>query len=585
MRLLLLLSLALAARGNLLDNPGFESWEDDSTPAAWRVENRARTLALREPDTVRSGATALRLVRVELLSGNNFGVVQAVPVRGGAEYRYEVWVREEEPELRVGVGVSWRRADSSYISASRVRYSVDLPDWQVVADTLPAPAEAALAEFRIRCYAAGGLSEPRAALVDDARFGEPTTPAETTQVWFAQDSLALRLIDFFGKARYSLDYCVYNSSRPDVVEALIEARDRGARVRVITDDTRLNNDWVRTLRAAGIPVWTDSIGPGTANYMHNKFAVRDFGGADTADDRVWSASYNPNIGDLRADFAIELPHTGIARAYTAEFQQMWGDTGLVPNPERARFHRGKSDVLDTHRFELDGWPVEVYFGPQDRPVDTIAARARDAQQQILFAIFSYTHTGLGDAMIERWGAGVWVGGVIDRSGLNQQGAQYPRLVEAGIPVFEDSVAFGEKILHEKLMVIDSLVTVAGSVNWSGNGNERNDEALLVLHHPGLAQKLLAELHQRYWEATNPGVAEERGPGRPVPAGTTIVRGSLSLPESPAGARYALFDHTGRRVLAPGPGANDVSRLSPGVYFLRVQDLEGGSAVSRVVITR
>ena len=558
LRILLLLLLALAARANLLDNPGFELWEDDSTPAVWRVENRTRTMVRREQDTVRSGEASLKLERLELITGNNFGVVQTVPVRGGAEYHYRVWAREAEPEMRLGVGVSWRRADSSYINASRVRYSEDSPDWQAVADTLVAPAEAGLAEFRIRCYAVGGMTAPRSALVDDAWFAEPTTPAETTQVWFAEDSLGLRLIDFFSKARYSIDYCSYNSNRMDVTQALLDARARGVRVRVITDDARLSNEWVLTLREAGVPVWTDSVGPGASFYMHNKFAVRDFGNADSADDRVWCATYNANEGDLRADCALELPHTGIARAFRAEFEQMWGDTGMVPDPARAKFHRGKSDVIETHLFELDGWPVELYFAPQDRPVDTVAVRVAAAEQQVLFAIFSYTHQGVGDAMIDRWDEGVWVGGVIDRSGLRQQGAQYPRLVDAGIPVYEDSVPFGEKILHTKLMVIDSLVTVVGSANWSGNGNEHNDEYLFVLHHPGLARRFLEELHQRFWEATNPAVAEP-GPGarRTLPAATVVraaaLKPGLLGPELVApGVR--VFDAAGREVRRiAGPG--------------------------------
>jgi phosphatidylserine/phosphatidylglycerophosphate/cardiolipin synthase-like enzyme len=565
---LLLLLLAMTARANLLGNPGFESWEDDSTPAAWRVEQRSRTRVERATDTVRTGAAALRLTRLETGSSNNYGVVQTVPVTGGGEYRYRAWCREDAPEMRVGVGVSWRRADSSYLSASRVRYSVDGPGWQLIADTLFAPAEAALAEFRIRTYAPVGQAAPNSALVDDAFFAAPPAPGDTARAWFARDSLARRLIAFFDSARHSIDYCCYNSSRPDVNRALLDAHARGVRVRVITDDRRLGNDWVLTLRAAGVPVWTDSIGPGAANYMHNKFAVRDLANADSTDDRAWCASYNPNVGELRADFALELPHPGIARAFRFEFEQMWGDTGMTPNPARARFHRGKADVQPTHRFDLDGHEVEVYFAPQDRPVDTVAARVRAARRQVLFAIFSYTHDGLGDAMLGRWAESVWVGGVIDRSGINLQGSEYPRLVAAGIPVFEDSVPFGEKILHEKIMVIDSAVTVAGSANWSANGNEYNDEFLLVLHGPALANRFLGELHQRFWEATNPGIAEAGAAGRRARPAATVVRAGAFRFEPAVEA----YDAAGRRVSgAPGPG----------VFYL-VRD---GRAGGRVVVIR
>jgi YVTN family beta-propeller protein len=73
---------------------------------------------------------------------------------------------------------------------------------------------------------------------------------------------------------------------------------------------------------------------------------------------------------------------------------------------------------------------------------------------------------------------------------------------------------------------------------------------------------------------------------------TVVRGILFLPAvlslKPQAPSW-LLDISGRRVLDLRPGANDVSRLSPGVYFVREE--RGGSreqsavSIRRVVITR
>ena len=393
--------------------------------------------------------------------------------------------------------------------------------------------------------------------------------ADTVQVWFAQDSLAERLIDFMDGAQVSLDYCCYNSTRDDVVDAVIAAKARSVRVRVITDNRRLGNPWVARLRQAGIPVWSDSVGPQPGDYMHNKFAVRDLANADSTDDRVWCATYNPNEGELRADCAIEMPHSGIARVFRLEFEQMWGDTGMVPDPQNAEFHDGKRDVIGEHRFQLDGHEVEVYFTPQDRPVDTVAARVRAAGSHVIFGVLAFTHDGLGDAMLDRWANDVRVGGVIDRSGIGNQGSEYPRLHGAGIPVFEDSVPFGEKMIHEKLMVIDSARTVVGSANWSRNGNEDNDEYLLVIHHPGLTMRFLDELHRRYAEAGGQGVAEPGEPHpSPRPAATVLRSVELRMRSG-----LTLRDATGRRVSG--------SDLVPGVYFA----CEVNGRISPVVVVR
>ena len=94
-----------------------------------------------------------------------------------------------------------------------------------------------------------------------------------------------------------------------------------------------------------------------------------------------------------------------------------------------------------------------------------------------------------------------------------------------------------------------------------------------------------------------GVEEERSTpyalrATPIP---TIVRGVLEMPggsDFPVAKSRGLetsptflLDISGRKVQELHPGANDVSRLAPGVYFVRSEDSGQRSAVSRVVIQR
>ncbi len=565
---IVLVVVTLAAGANLLTNPGFEQWDDDSTPAGWLVEDRGCTAVQREADSCRSGVGAARLVRRELVPGNNYGISQRVPVTAGTDYRLSCWCRDDAGEVSAGIGVTWRRADSGYIGASGLTYSIDSAGWQPLADIATAPAGAALADFRLRTYAPAGMPAERRVLADDAFFGPVVAPPETVRSWFARDSLAERLIDFIDRAGVSLDYCHYNSSRSDVVQALLDAGSRGVAVRVITDDRRVGNLWVEQLRTAGIPVWTDSVSPRSSNYMHNKFAVLDVADGDTTNDCVWTASYNPNEGELRADCALEIPHAGIARAYRAEFEQMWGGTGMVPVPESARFHDAKVDVQATHQFVVNGSPVELYFAPQDRVVDTITARAEVAERHLIFGVYAFTWDDLGDAMINLWQAGKWVGGVLDRSGVNGTGSEYERLRAAGVPIMCDSVPFGEGIIHEKLMVVDSAAVIAGSANWSNNANRANDESTVVIHDAGIAVRFLAELEERFAEAGGPGVGERGAAFLPRPGRLVSPTTAARLP-----AEVAVFDAGGRLVRSR-------SALSPGVYFVRP---EGGRAVPVVVV--
>ena len=83
-----------------------------------------------------------------------------------------------------------------------------------------------------------------------------------------------------------------------------------------------------------------------------------------------------------------------------------------------------------------------------------------------------------------------------------------------------------------------------------------------------------------WLPTGGGVEEGRKPqAASHKLGPTVVRGILLLPSSISSLHSSLFDMTGRRVMVLAPGANDVSRLTTGVYHI----VSGANnSVSRVI---
>ncbi|MGQ9678229.1 MAG: phospholipase D-like domain-containing protein [bacterium] len=372
--------------------------------------------------------------------------------------------------------------------------------------------------------------------------------SDTIKVWFAQDSLGLRLVDFFNQATVSIDYCCYNSSRVDVTLALINAHNRGVRVRVITDDVRLTNDWVTYLRAAGIPVWSDSVSTSRSAYMHNKFAIRDCADEDPTNDLLWVASYNPNRNEFYADCALEIPHANLCSAYLSEFNQMWGSAGFQPVAESAKFHSAKQDRLHNHYFDINGHPAYVYFSPQNRIVDTIAAFTGRAQSEIFFAINFFTYDPLADTMIAHKNRGITVAGTIDKAGANDPASEYPRLRSWHIPILIDSVPFGNGVLHEKIMVIDSTWSVTGSANWSSNANSQNDENTLILSAPEVARRFHEEILTRYLEANGtypPGIFERPPFINVLKTSPNPVRVNLLIQDE-------IYDALGRRVPKGNP---------------------------------
>jgi subtilisin family serine protease len=87
-----------------------------------------------------------------------------------------------------------------------------------------------------------------------------------------------------------------------------------------------------------------------------------------------------------------------------------------------------------------------------------------------------------------------------------------------------------------------------------------------------------------------GVADKRPMPdvRPVTPVPTIIRGVIQVDSRQYTAHRGgaeLLDSSGRKVLDLTPGPNDISRLAPGVYFVRSASRGQRSAVSKVVITR
>ncbi len=90
--------------------------------------------------------------------------------------------------------------------------------------------------------------------------------------------------------------------------------------------------------------------------------------------------------------------------------------------------------------------------------------------------------------------------------------------------------------------------------------------------------------REYFEQVT-GVAERPPAPRNVQPIATVVRGLLVLGDCPRTGivpKAVLLDISGRKVMDLKPGPNDVSRLSPGVYFVRKTQTQ---AMRKVIVAR
>ena len=114
-----------------------------------------------------------------------------------------------------------------------------------------------------------------------------------------QDLVAL-LMQRMNGARRSIDAAFYNlSSTPgaNLASAMVAAKQRGVRVRVICEQDNRTNAPFNTLVSAGIPLISDAFDPvnAGAGLMHNKFVVIDGRGGAPESVWVWTGSWNPSV--------------------------------------------------------------------------------------------------------------------------------------------------------------------------------------------------------------------------------------------------------------------------------------------------
>jgi phosphatidylserine/phosphatidylglycerophosphate/cardiolipin synthase-like enzyme len=152
-----------------------------------------------------------------------------------------------------------------------------------------------------------------AAIVPSTAF-----PAE---VHFSPDGgIRRHLLRAIRESRQQIDVAVYHLTSMELAQALTAAKNRGVRVRVLTDQERATSGGpaIRILREKGVEV--RSLGVSEQSLMHHKFAVFD-------ERVVATGSYNWTNTAERANYEtlVLLDDRDVVTRFTREFQRLWQD--------------------------------------------------------------------------------------------------------------------------------------------------------------------------------------------------------------------------------------------------------------------
>lgn len=329
----------------------------------------------------------------------------------------------------------------------------------------------------------------------------PSSPANTgsqsIQVFFTtpkfpdnaadhHGGIDVHLTDFINTAQTSLDMAIYQFDLAGATQALLDAKQRGVTIRVATDIDTLEDDHENQsflkLKQAGIPV----ISGNRDGIMHNKFIVVN-------GQAVWMGTWNFTDDDTYRynNVGLLIQSAELAHNYTAEFEKMFVDKN---------FGNRKQTRAVQHELTIDGLHVENYFTPADNATSSIVTRLKQAKTSIHFLAFSFTEDSIGQAVIDRSKAGVEVRGVFENTGSDTRFSEFGRMKRAGLDVLQDGNPY---LMHHKIFILDGQTVIVGSFNFSDNAQNQNDENLIIVDSPALAQTFEAEFLRVYAIAQNP----------------------------------------------------------------------------------
>lgn len=143
--------------------------------------------------------------------------------------------------------------------------------------------------------------------------------------------------------------------------------------------------------------------------------------------------------------------------------------------------------------------IQVYFTqPSDEDVRTggvdeiVAASIGEAQTTLDVVTFEFDSQRLADALIAAHQRGVRVRFVMD--GENADTDAYRRIEQAGIPTVTDN---RNAFTHSKFIVIDGRRIWTGSWNLKESDTYRNDNNLILIESPELAENYTREFEEMF----------------------------------------------------------------------------------------
>ncbi len=305
--------------------------------------------------------------------------------------------------------------------------------------------------------------EPTKTSTNTLILGQQESSHEPQVFFCIEENCKELIVSLIEDSNKSIDCAIYDISSREIVDALISEKKKGSEIRIVTDKGRsqTKTTLVGDLKSTGVDVL---ISPSESSYMHNKFCVFD----DNIS-LVGSANFTEN--------SFSKSHNNILVFKDAKFSKEL--TQKIDS-----FYLGNFSKLSTALGKTFDDNFSLFFCPNDNCKYQIISMISTAEDSISCMMYSFTLDDFGDEMVKAKERGVNVKIVFESQQISQY-SEYQKLKAMGVYVFEDNCPY---LMHNKYCIFDNQIITTGSMNFSINGTNKNDETLIIINNQKLAEK-------------------------------------------------------------------------------------------------
>ncbi len=300
------------------------------------------------------------------------------------------------------------------------------------------------------------------------------------------------------RTQATLDVALYNLQIPAASQALIKARDRGIKVRVIFDYEHIYPAAGKELKAlidAGLDVKVMKGRAGSGS-MHCKFAIFDGQLLETG-----SANWSLSAENASYENMMFVSDLHIIQGYQADFEWMWAQAKPAGKPDAVSAKPTPPPADPKPSVNFNGTVLPNYiFSPRGGTEAVIVKAIDSARSEVDVAMFSFTSKPAMAALVRAAGRGVAVKMLLYaesafpfRDEVKKNHIDV-RLKEGRVP---------KGLMHNKYAVLDGALLINGSFNWSATAEELNTENTIFTMLPAYVAPYKAEFDKLYSQGFAP----------------------------------------------------------------------------------